>query len=271
MISSHLEKNPLEYFFKPRNVAVIGAKDDPDSVGATLMKNLIDSPFEGEIYPVNPKRKEVMGKTCYPSIKDAPGPVDLVLIVTPAPTVPGVIQQCVDAGARAAVIISAGFKEMGPPGLELERVTLEIARKGNLRIIGPNCLGVMNTIHGLNATFASSMAHQGNIAFISQSGAMCTAVLDWSLRENIGFSLFVSIGSMIDVDWGDLIDYLAKDPHTISILMYIEDIGDARAFLAAAREVALTKPVIVVKAGRTAQAAQAATSHTGALAGSDRN
>lgn len=269
MITSPLETNPLEHFFKPRSVAVIGAKDDPDSVGATLMKNLIESPFDGEIYPVNPNRQEVMGKKCYASIKEVPGAVDLVLIVTPARTVPGVIQQCVDAKAQAAVIISAGFKEMGPPGLELERETLEIARRGNLRIIGPNCLGVMNTIHGLNATFATAMAHQGNIAFISQSGAMCTAVLDWSLRERIGFSLFVSIGSMIDVDWGDLIDYLAKDPHTNSILMYIEDIGDARAFLAAAREVALTKPVIVVKAGRTAQAAQAATSHTGALAGSD--
>ncbi len=269
MISSPYEKNPLEFFFKPRSVAVIGAKDDPDTVGATLMKNLLDSPFEGEVFPVNPKRKEVMGKQCYPSIKAVPGPIDLVLIVTPASTVPALIQQCVDAGARTAVILSAGFKEMGPPGLELEREILEIANKGCLRIIGPNCLGVMNTIHGLNATFATSMAHQGNIAFISQSGAMCTAVLDWSLRERIGFSLFVSIGSMIDVDWGDLIDYLAKDPHTNSILMYIEDIGDARAFLAAAREVALTKPVIVVKAGRTAQAAQAATSHTGALAGSD--
>ena len=269
MISSPLERNPLEYFFQPQSVAVIGAKDDPDTVGATLMKNLLESSFDGEIYPVNPKRKEVMGKPCFRSIEEVPGPVDLVLIVTPAPTVPGVIQQCVDAGARTAIIISAGFKEMGLPGLELERATLEIARKGGLRIIGPNCLGVMNTVHGLNATFAASMAHQGNIAFISQSGAMCTAVLDWSLREKIGFSLFVSIGSMIDVDWGDLIDYLAKDPHTNSILMYIEDVGDARAFLAAAREVALTKPVIVVKAGRTVQAAQAATSHTGALAGSD--
>ena len=269
MIFSPLERNPLEHFFKPQSVAVIGAKDDPDTVGATLMKNLSESTFDGKIYPVNPKRKEVMGKKCFASIKEVPGPVDLVLIVTPAPTVPSVIQQCVDAKAHTAIIISAGFKEMGPPGLELERETLEIARKGGLRIIGPNCLGVMNTIHGLNATFAASMAHQGNIAFISQSGAMCTAVLDWSLREKIGFSLFVSIGSMIDVDWGDLIDYLAKDPHTNSILMYIEDIGDARAFLAAAREVALTKPMIVVKAGRTAQAAQAATSHTGALAGRD--
>ncbi len=269
MIRSYLEKNPLEFFFKPKNVAVIGAKDDPETVGATLMKNLIESPFDGKIYPINPKRKEVMGKKCYPSIKDVPEPVDLVLIVTPAATVPGLIEECVEARVLSAVIISAGFKEMGPPGRELESKILEKARKGGLRIIGPNCLGIMNTIFGLNATFASSMAHQGNIAFISQSGAMCSAVLDWSLREKIGFSLFVSIGSMIDVDWGDLIDYLAQDPHTSSILMYIEDIGDARAFLAAAREVALTKPVIVVKAGRTAQAAQAATSHTGALAGSD--
>lgn len=253
----------------PKNVVVVGAKDDPDTVGATLMKNLLESTFDGEVYPINPKRKEVMGKKCFSSLKEIPAPIDLVLIVIPARLVPGVIQECVDVGAKTAVIISAGFKEMGPPGLELEREILQIARKGNVRIIGPNCLGIMNTVYGLNATFAASMAYQGNIAFISQSGAMCTAVLDWSLRECIGFSLFVSIGSMIDVDWGDLIDYLASDPHTNSILMYIEDIGDARAFLAAAREVALTKPVIVVKAGRTKQAAQAAVSHTGALAGSD--
>ena len=269
MIASSFENNPLDFFFKPKTVAVIGAKDDPDTVGATLMSNLLSSPFGGRIFPVNPKRKEVFGKKCYPSIGAVPESVDLAIIATPASSVPDVVKECCEANVKAAVIVTAGCRELGPKGLELEQEILRIAKGTNLRIIGPNCLGVMNTIHGINATFAASMAYSGNIAFISQSGAMCTAVLDWSLREKIGFSLFVSIGSMIDVDWGDLIDYLADDPHTQTILMYVEDIGNARSFLAAAREVALKKPVIVIKAGRTAEAAKAAISHTGALTGRD--
>ncbi len=174
-----------------------------------------------------------------------------------------------EAGARGAIIISAGFRETGPDGMNLEERVLEQARHGRMRIVGPNCLGVMNPRSGLNATFASAMARPGNVGFISQSGALCTAVLDWSLRVNLGFSAFVSIGSMLDVGWGDLIDYLGDDPHTSSIIIYMETIGDARSFLSAAREVALTKPIIVIKAGRTAAAAQAAASHTGSLAGSD--
>ncbi len=170
---------------------------------------------------------------------------------------------------KAAVVISAGFKELGPEGLALETQVLEEAAKGGMRIIGPNCLGVMSPISGLNATFARGMALPGNVGFISQSGALCTAVLDWSLREQVGFSAFVSIGSMADVGWGDLIDYLGQDPRTRSILLYMESIGDARAFLSAAREVALTKPIIVIKPGRSAAAAKAAASHTGSLTGSD--
>jgi acetyltransferase len=211
----------------------------------------------------------VLGIKAYPDIAAVPEKVDLAVIVTPAPTVPGVISQCVEAGVPSAIIISAGFKEAGAPGIELEQRVLAEARRGNMRIIGPNCLGVMAPLSGLNATFASAMARPGSVGFLSQSGALCTAVLDWSLQEDVGFSAFVSLGSMLDVDWGDLINYLGDDPRTESILIYMESIGDARSFLSAAREVALTKPIIVIKAGRTEAAARAAASHTGSLAGSD--
>ena len=174
-----------------------------------------------------------------------------------------------NAGVTGAVIISAGFRETGPRGLELERETLEVARGADIRLIGPNCLGVMCPVSGLNATFAPAIAQPGTVALISQSGAICSALLDWSLREQVGFSALVSVGSMLDVGWGALIDYLGSDPHTRSIVIYMESIGDARSFLSAAREVALTKPILVIKAGRTELAAKAAASHTGSLAGSD--
>lgn len=260
---------PLDALFLPQSVAVIGAKDDAGSVGSTIMNNLKSGGFKGSIYPINPKRTEVWGIRCYPSITAVPGPVDLVVIVTPAATVPKIVAECVDAGVKSCIIISAGFKELGPSGIKLEEEILYHAHRGKMPVIGPNCLGVMNPIHGLNATFARGMALPGNLAFISQSGAMCTAVLDWSYRENIGFSAFVSIGSMADVNWGTLIDYLGSDPNTRSLLLYMETIGDARSFLTAAREVALEKPIIVIKAGRSQAAAQAAASHTGSLAGSD--
>lgn len=233
------------------------------------MQNLLATPFGGEVFPVNPKRSSVLGVKAYPDVKKIPQKIDLAVVVTPAKTVPQVISDCADLKIPAAVIISAGFKEMGPPGLALEQEILKHARRGHMRIIGPNCLGVMNPNTGLNATFAAGMAHKGKIAFISQSGALCTAVLDWSLREKVGFSAFVSIGSMVDVNWGDLIDYFGNDPSTQSILIYMESIGDARAFLSAAREVSLTKPIILIKAGRSAESAKAAASHTGSLAGSD--
>lgn len=260
---------PLDAIFSPKNVAVIGASDRTGSVGRTVLWNLISNPFGGTVFPVNPKRSSVLGIKAYSSIQEVPEAVDLAVVVTPAPTVPAVIQECVDAGVKGAIIISAGFKEIGEEGARLEQEILAIARSGGMRIIGPNCLGVMRPTTGLNATFAGSMARPGNVAFVSQSGALLTAILDWSFRENVGFSSFVSIGSMLDVGWGDLIHYLGDDPRTESILLYMESIGDARAFLSAAREVALRKPIIVIKAGRTQQAAQAAASHTGTLAGSD--
>ncbi len=263
------EGNPLDAIFTPKSVAVVGATERAGSVGRTILWNLISTPFGGTVYPVNPSRPSILGIKAYPSVKAIPEPVDLAVIVTPAATIPGVVGECADIGVKGAIVISAGFKETGPKGVELERQLLVQARRGNMRIVGPNCLGVMNPITGVNATFASAMARPGNIGFISQSGALCTAVLDWSFRENVGFSSFVSIGSMLDVGWGDLIYYLGDDPRTSAIVIYMETIGDARAFLSAAREVALVKPIIVIKPGRTEGAARAAASHTGSLTGSD--
>ncbi|WP_017304505.1 bifunctional acetate--CoA ligase family protein/GNAT family N-acetyltransferase [Spirulina subsalsa] len=260
---------PLDVFFKPKTVAVIGATEKEGSVGRTLLWNLISSPFGGTVFPVNPKRPSVLGIQAYPSLSAIPAPIDLVIIAIPAARVSQVMDECIAKGVKGAIIISAGFKEIGPAGVALEQEILAKARAGRIRIIGPNCLGMMSPIQGLNATFASAIARPGNVGFISQSGALCTSILDWSFRENVGFSAFISIGSMLDVNWGDLIDYLGDDPATHSIVIYMETIGDARSFLSAARAVALTKPIIVIKAGRTEAAAAAAASHTGALAGSD--
>ncbi len=264
-----LRRRPLDVFFAPGKVAVIGATEAPASVGRTILWNLVNSPFGGTVFPVNPKRTSVLGIRAYPSIAAVPDKVDLAVIVTPAKTVPGVVRECVAAGVKGAIVISAGFKEAGKAGAELERQVLEEARRGPMRIIGPNCLGVMSPLTGLNATFATTIARPGSVALVSQSGAICTAILDWSLREQVGFSAFLSIGSMLDVGWGDLIDYLGDDPRTRSIVIYMESIGEARAFISAAREVALSKPIIVIKAGRSAAAAKAAASHTGSLSGSD--
>ncbi len=260
---------PLEGFFRPRSVAVIGATEDQKGVGRSIVSNLQETDFGGAIYAVNPKRATVLGLPCYPNIGAIPAKVDLAVVATPARTVSGVIRECVAAGIENTIIISAGFREVGEEGAALEREILETARRGKMRIIGPNCLGLMSPHHGLNATFARSMARPGHLGFISQSGALCTAILDWSQKENVGFSAFVSVGSMLDVGWGDLIQYLGDDPQTRSIVIYMESVGDARAFLSAAREVALSKPIIVIKPGRTAAAAKAAASHTGALTGQD--
>ncbi|MHB8599544.1 MAG: bifunctional acetate--CoA ligase family protein/GNAT family N-acetyltransferase [Ktedonobacteraceae bacterium] len=262
------QRHPLNVIFEPKSIAVIGATEKVGSVGRTILWNLISNPFGGTVFPINAKRASVLGIKAYPNLAALPEQVDLAVIVTPAATVPGLIAECVDAGVKGAIIISAGFKESGAEGARMEQQILAEARRGKLRIIGPNCLGVMSPLTGLNATFAGAMARPGHVGFISQSGALCTAVLDWSLSENVGFSAFISIGSMADVGWGDLIDYLGSDQQTTSIVIYMETIGDARSFLSAAREVASTKPIIILKAGRTQAAAQAAASHTGALTGS---
>src|SRR5690348_2095178 len=259
----------LDVFFSPKSVAVVGATENPGSVGRTILWNLMTSPFGGTVFPVNPKRTSVLGVKAYPSLAEIPEPVDLAVIVTPPPSIPGIIRECGENGVRGAVVISAGFKEIGPQGAALEQKVLEEARAAKIRVIGPNCLGVMCPLTGLNATFATTVARPGSVGFISQSGALCTAVLDWSLKEMVGFSAFISIGSMVDVGWGDLIYYLGNDPKTRSIVIYMESIGNARSFLSAAREVALTKPIIIIKPGLSAAAAKAAASHTGSLTGSD--
>ena len=259
----------FDCMFAPQSVAVVGATTREGSVGRTVIENLSRGALRGKVYPINPKRDEVFGLYCYKSLSSVPEKVDLAVVITPAPTVPGVIGECVKAGVRAAVVISAGFKEQGAEGARLEQEIRQQLRGTNMRLIGPNCLGIMNPIAGINATFAHDMALPGGVAFLSQSGALETAILDWSLKEQVGFSAIVSTGSMLDVGWGDLIDYFGEDHHTRSILLYLESVGDARSFLSAAREVALRKPIIVIKAGRSEAASRAATSHTGALTGSD--
>lgn len=261
-------RSSLDCIFTPRSVAVVGASERPGSVGYTVLKNMMDSPFGGPVWPVNPKRPTVLGLPAFPSIAQLPGVPDLIVVTIPATAVPAIVQDAVNAGVPSAIIISAGFKEAGETGKALERQVGEIAR-GKMRIIGPNCLGVMNPVGGLNANFAKEMVPAGRLAFISQSGALGTAVLDWCIRERVGLSGFVSVGSMLDVSWGDLIDHYGQDPYTDSIAIYMESIGDARTFLSAAREVAMSKPILVIKAGRTAAAAKAAASHTGSLTGSD--
>ncbi len=251
------DRHPLDGFFRPRSVAVIGASEKPGSVGRAMLWNLISSPFGGTVYAINPRRHNVLGIKTAPDIAAVPERPDLAIIATPAATVPGVLDECIAAGVRCATIISAGFGETGAAGGALEEQIRERVRGGQVRIIGPNSLGVMNPVIGLNAAFASRIAQKGTVGFISQSGALCAAILDWSFRVNVGFSAFVSFGSMLDVGFADLIYYLGNDPDTRSIVLYVQSIGDARSFLSAVREVALNKPIILLKAGRTEEAAEA--------------
>jgi len=265
----HSERHPLDAMFAPKSVAVIGATERPGSIGRNVLWNLLSNPFGGTVFPINPKRPSVLGIKSYPSISSVPEQVELAVITTPAATVPEVVADCARSGVQAAIIISAGFREYGEEGRQLERQILQEVSGSRMRIVGPNCLGVMNPLKGLNASWAQTIARPGSVAFVSQSGALCTAVLDWSLREMVGFSAFVSVGSMLDVGWGDLIDYFGDDPRTNAIIIYMETVGDARHFMSAAREVSLTKPIIIIKAGRTEAAAKAAASHTGSMVGSD--
>ncbi|MCR9232629.1 MAG: bifunctional acetate--CoA ligase family protein/GNAT family N-acetyltransferase [bacterium] len=260
----------LDKIFHPRSVTVIGASQRPLSVGHTVFHNLLAGGFEGPVYPVNPKHERLGDHACYAQVADLPGKVDLAVICTPAVTIPDLIDQCGQAGIRGIVILSAGFRETGPEGKELE---LQVRRRAHqysgMRIIGPNCLGIMAPYSKLNASFATDMPLTGNVAFISQSGALCTSILDWSLQERIGFSHFVSVGNTLDVGMADLIDYFALDPHTSSIILYVESIAQARLFMSAARAFTQKKPIIAYKAGRFTASAKAATSHTGAMAGVD--
>jgi len=271
-ISKPLARPPrasLESLFLPRSVAVIGATDRPGTVGCHVLSNLKETKFPLRLHAVTPRHEEVLGIKTQKQIGEIAGGVDLAVVVTPAQTVPQIIGECVDAGVKAAVVISAGFREQGPSGAALENEIQKHLQRGQMRLIGPNCMGFMNPTFGLNATFLRTMPQKGSVAFLSQSGALQSAILDWSQRENVGFSAIVSTGSMLDVGWGDLIYYFGDDPHTKSILVYMESVGDARSFLSAAREIALGKPIIVIKAGRSEAASRAAASHTGALTGSD--
>jgi acetyltransferase len=259
----------LDKIFKAKRIAVVGASDEDGSVGHALMDNLLNSDYSGIIYPVNIKRSSVHSIKAYKSVIDIPDKVDLAIIATPAQTVPGIVKQCGQSGVKGAVIISAGFKETGSEGEKMSKEILAIAQKYNIRLIGPNCLGFIKPSLHLNASFASKMALPGKIAFISQSGALCTSILDWSVKNNVGFSHFVSIGEMLDVGFHDLIDYFGEDKNTSSILIYMESLTDARKFMSAARAVARNKPIILLKVGRSEAGAKAARSHTGSLAGND--
>lgn len=260
----------LDKIFDPHRVAVIGASDTTTSVGYTVLRNLIGSGFRGVVYPVNPKRESVQGIQAFKDIKSLPYAPDLAVICTPAVTVPGLVRELGEAGTRGLVIISAGFREIGEEGRKLERQVVEEQSKfDGMRILGPNCLGIIVPGIHLNASFAAATPKKGHIGFISQSGALCTSVLDWAIDEGIGFSYFVSVGNMLDVSMGDLIDYFGSATETQSIILYIESISEAREFMSAARAFARTKPIVAYKAGRFAESAQAAASHTGAMAGVD--
>ncbi|MFO8111438.1 MAG: GNAT family N-acetyltransferase [Desulfosalsimonadaceae bacterium] len=259
----------LDRFFSPESIAVFGASEQRGSVGYAVMENLIEGGFAGTIYPINPKYKKVFGRKAVSRISKIDDPVDLAVIATPMRTVTGIVAQCIRKEVNAAVIMSAGGKEVGEEGQQIEADIEELARNGGLRIMGPNCLGIACPRINLNATFAAHMPLKGNMAFVSQSGAICTAILGISLQEQIGFSHFISIGSMIDVDFGDLIDYLGNDPDVASILLYVENITHPRKFMSAARSVSRVKPIVLLKAGKSSAGAVAAASHTGAMAGED--
>jgi len=259
----------LNRIFNPRHIAVVGASERPGSIGNAIMTNLINGKYSGKLLPVNPKYDRLHGLPAYKSVAKLEPDIDLAVIATPISTVPDIVDKCVDKKIGGAVVISAGGKEIGAKGKQIEQTILKTAYQGGLRIVGPNCLGIMRPGKNLNASFASEMPNGGNLAFVSQSGAICTAVLDLAFRENFGFSHFVSTGSMLDVDFGDMIDYLGDDSSTKSILLYIESLTNFRKFMSAARSVSRVKPIIVLKSGRSAAGAKAAASHTGAMAGED--
>ena len=257
----------IDKMLNPKVVAAIGASETDGSVGQSIMKNLLLGKDRRKIIPVNPKRDTIMGLKCYPSISKVPEHVDLAVVATPAKTVPVVVEECAKAGVAGVVILSAGFREVGAEGAKLEEEIRRIQAKYDIRVLGPNCVGILRPQIGLNATFLRDNPAPGQIAFVSQSGALGSAILNWAVSTRIGFSMFASLGSTLDIDYGDLIDYLGEDPNTRSIIIYMEGVGNARKFMSAARGFARTKPIIVIKAGKHAAGAKAASSHTGALAG----
>lgn len=263
------EQHYLTPLFEPKSIAIIGASETPGSVGATLVGNVIDGGFKGKLFLVNPRHEFVFGQRAYDSVESIPQRLDLVVICTKAETVPAIIDACGRAGARNAIVISGGFAEMGPRGANLARAMLDSARRHNLRLLGPNCLGIMRPSSGVNVTFAHGSANPGTIGLISQSGALCTAILDWALPNNVGFSSVVSLGAESDIDFGEVLEYMVADPRTENIFLYIEGIKNARRFMSALRAAARCKPVLLIKVGRHPAGKQAALSHTGATVGAD--
>ncbi|MEI7840771.1 MAG: GNAT family N-acetyltransferase [Methylococcaceae bacterium] len=259
----------LNRFFTPKSVAIVGASERPESVGYRLLLNMQEAEFKGGLYPVNNKREYILGLKAYPDLNSVPEDLDLVVISTPAPTVPGVMRQCGEKGVNSVIIITAGFGELGEEGKRLQQEVLDIAHRYGIRLIGPNCLGVARPSGFLNATFGDGTIQDGNLALLSQSGAVCTAILDWAKSQDIGFSTVVSMGGAADIDFGEVLDYLATDTKTTGILMYVEGIRDARRFLSGLKAAARLKPVILIKSGRHEAGIKAAMSHTGAMVGGD--
>ena len=259
----------LDRIIKPQQVAVIGASEKPGTIGNVLMKNLLEAGFPGTVLPVNPNYRKILGCPSYKSVTDLDIGVDLAIIATPIHTVPEIVQECISRKVGGAIVISAGGKEAGESGSEIEQKIRRAILESGFRIIGPNCLGIIQPSGRLNATFIPGMPPQGNMALVSQSGAICSSILDLAFKERIGFSHFISIGSMLDVDFGDMIDYLGNDASVKSILLYIENLTNFRKFMSAARSVSRVKPIIVLKAGRSKAGAKAAASHTGAMVGED--
>ncbi len=260
----------LEAFFNPRSICIIGASRHKGKIGNSVLRNIINAGFHGDIYPINPKSREIAGKKCYPSVLDVNRPIDLAVITVPAETVIEVAGECGRAGVKFLIVITAGFKEIGPEGLEREKKLKKLCRKYSMRLLGPNCVGFIDMHRSLNATFSAVTPLKGNIVFISQSGAMLVSILDWSKSLGLGFSHFISLGNKADLDEADFIEQVAEDPHTKAILCYLEDVAEGRRFLEVSSKASLKKPVVIFKSGISQAGAKAASSHTGALAGSDR-
>jgi acetyltransferase len=265
-----MRKHYLTKVFEPSSVAIVGASEREGSVGGQILRNMRESGFTGHIYPVNPKHEQIQGLPAYRSLADIDHPLDLVVIAIPANAIPAVMRQCGDLEVGAVIVLSAGFAEIGRNGKSLQNEIVDIARTHDIPLVGPNCLGVIRPRVGLNATFAKSRVQRGHVALVAQSGAFCTALLDWADAEGFGFSAVASLGATADVGFGDVLDFLATDPETRSILMYIEGISDARSFMSGLRVAARLKPVVVVKSGRHESGSRAAVSHTGALMGNDK-
>ncbi len=265
-----LETVGLQQLFEPRSVAIVGASSKPGKVGYDILRNMVSSGYQGEVFPVNPHAEEILGRKCYPSLAQIDSDIDLAVIVVPAASVLAVVEEGGAKGIKTAIVISAGFKEAGPEGIERERQLSDLARRLGMRIVGPNCLGVMSTSNGLNASFAHGMPKRGNVALMSQSGALATAIIDWSIQQGIGYSKFVSFGNGVDIGPVDLLRAWEDDPETSVIVGYVEGLRNGPEFMQVARQVSAKKPVVIVKSGGTQAGARAVSSHTGSLAGSER-